>query len=72
MARVEEESLVQIAERALYEAEQAYRLDPSEANQRRIMSAWSLVRRAREQEQHAAERSPADPTPCERPPARDR
>jgi hypothetical protein len=41
------DDLVQIAERALFDAEQAYRLDPSEANQRRVMKAWSAVRRAR-------------------------
>jgi hypothetical protein len=42
-----DEDLVQLAERALADAEEAYRLDPSDANQRRIMSAWSFVRRAR-------------------------
>jgi 8-oxo-dGTP pyrophosphatase MutT (NUDIX family) len=59
---VGEESLVQIAERALFEAEQAYRSDPSEANQRRIMRAWSAVRSARERLQHvAADRSTEAP-----------
>jgi hypothetical protein len=45
---VADEDLVQIAERALADAEEAYRLDPSDANQRRVMSAWSFVRRARQ------------------------
>jgi hypothetical protein len=40
--------LVQVAERALADAEEAYRLDPSDANQRRVMSAWSFVGRARQ------------------------
>ena len=44
--------LVQIAERALADAEELLRLAPTEANQRRVMSAWFFVRRARE----AAER----------------
>jgi hypothetical protein len=42
------DELVQIAERALADAEAAYRLDPSDANQRKIMRAWSLVQSARE------------------------
>ena len=41
------DELVQIAERALFEAEEAYRLDPSEVNQRRVMKALSAVRSAR-------------------------
>jgi len=41
------EELVQLTERQLAAAEEAYRLDPSTANQRRIMKAWSAVRRAR-------------------------
>lgn len=41
------EELIQLTERQLANAEEAYRLDPSEANQRRIMKAWSAVRRAR-------------------------
>jgi hypothetical protein len=45
---VADDDLVQVAERALADAEQAYRLDPSDANQRRVMSAWSFVRNARE------------------------
>jgi hypothetical protein len=45
---VDADELVQITERALYDAEQAYRLDPSEANQRRVMRAWAAVRAARE------------------------
>jgi hypothetical protein len=43
-----DEDLVQVAERALAEGEEAYRQDPSDANQRRVMSAWTFVRRARE------------------------
>jgi hypothetical protein len=49
MAAMEtERSLVQIAERLLADAEEAYRLDPSDANERRVWKAWSAVRRARE------------------------
>ncbi len=51
------DELVQIAERALADAEELLRLAPTEANQRRAMSAWSFVRRARE----AAERKGAKP-----------
>ena len=40
--------LVQVAERALADAEEAYRLDPSDANQRRVIGAWSFVGRARQ------------------------
>jgi hypothetical protein len=56
------EELVQMAERKLADAEEAYRLDPSDANQRRIMRAWSVVRLACESqgEGHAEER-PAVP-----------
>jgi hypothetical protein len=43
-----DEELIQLVERRLADAEEAYRLDPSDANQRRIMKAWSAVRRARE------------------------
>jgi hypothetical protein len=39
--------LIQVAERQLADAEEAYRLEPSDANQRRIMKAWSAVRRVR-------------------------
>jgi hypothetical protein len=42
-----DDELVQIAERQLAEAENAYRLDPSAANQRRIMNRWDAVRRLR-------------------------
>ena len=42
-----DDELVQMAERALADAETAYRIDPSEANQRRIQGAWSFVQRAR-------------------------
>ena len=57
MTPMADEDLVQIAERALADAEEAYRLDPSDANQRRVMSAWSFVRRAR-QSAAAEDRSP--------------
>jgi hypothetical protein len=39
--------LIQVSERQLADAEEAYHLEPSDANQRRIMKAWSAVRRAR-------------------------
>jgi hypothetical protein len=60
------DELVQIAERALADAEELLRQDPTEANQRRVMSAWSFVRRAREAAQrdgtkvgeHPADKSP--------------
>src|SRR5579884_2309084 len=59
------EDLVQIAERALADAEEAYRLDPSETNQRRAMKAWASVRaareRAREEKRREAVRAPYDP-----------
>jgi cold shock protein len=42
------EELIQVAERQVADAEEAYRLHPSDANQRRIMKAWSAVRRARD------------------------
>jgi hypothetical protein len=44
---MERDELVQAAERALFEAEQAYGADPSDANQRRVVRAWSQVREAR-------------------------
>ena len=44
---VERDDLVQVAERALLEAERAYSADPSDANQRRVTRAWSEVREAR-------------------------
>jgi hypothetical protein len=46
---VDEDDLVQAAERALFDAEQAYRADPSEARQRRVLRAWSEVRALRGQ-----------------------
>ena len=49
MVGVDLDELIQVAERQLADAEEAYRLDPSDANQRRIMKAWSVVRRARDQ-----------------------
>lgn len=44
------DEFVQLSERLLYDAERAYRQDPSEANQRRVMKAWAAVRKAREGE----------------------
>jgi hypothetical protein len=44
---VDRDDLVQAAERALRDAEQAYRDSPSEAGQRRVMRAWTEVREAR-------------------------
>jgi hypothetical protein len=40
--------LIQITERQLADAEEAYRVDPSDANQRRVMKAWAAVRQARD------------------------
>ncbi len=60
--RAMDSELVQIAERALADAEQAYRLDPSEEHQRKVMQAWSFVRRAREQA-CAEQQSSAEPAP---------
>jgi hypothetical protein len=42
-----DDELIQITERQLADAEAAYRVEPSEANQRRIMRAWTAVREAR-------------------------
>jgi hypothetical protein len=47
MIDVDADELIQIAERQLADAEKAYRLDRSDANQRGVMKAWSVVRRAR-------------------------
>jgi hypothetical protein len=41
------DEVIQVAERQLADAEEAYRLEPSDANRRRIMKAWSAVRRVR-------------------------
>jgi hypothetical protein len=46
-----DEELIQLAERQLAAAEEAYRVDPSDANRRRIMRAWTAVRRVRGEEQ---------------------
>jgi uncharacterized protein YjlB len=43
----DQEALIQIAERQLADAEEAFRRDPSTQNERRIMRAWSAVRSAR-------------------------
>jgi hypothetical protein len=63
MIDVNAEELVQITERHLADAEEAYRRNPSDANQRRIMSAWTAVRRAWEHAREArhAEESPTAP-----------
>jgi hypothetical protein len=58
---VADDDLVQVAERALADAEEAFRLDPSEANQRRVMSAWSFVRHARERADHNRQSPPTAP-----------
>jgi hypothetical protein len=47
------DELVQIAERALADAEQLLRQAPTEANQRRVISAWAFVRRSRQAAHHA-------------------
>jgi hypothetical protein len=52
------EELIQVTERQLADAEEAYRLDPSDADQRRIMKAWSAVRRAREAQERADGETP--------------
>ena len=55
-----DDELIQLTERQLADAEEAYRLDPSDANQRRIMKAWSAVRRIRD----AGEGGHADEPPA--------
>jgi hypothetical protein len=42
-----DDELIQMAERQLAEAEEAYRRDPSTTNQRLIMKRWDAVREAR-------------------------
>lgn len=65
-----DDELIQIAERQLADAEEAYRLDPSDANQRRIMGAWSVVRRARDaREKGRAEKPSCDTTRVDDPPS---
>ena len=44
---MERDDLVQVAERELCAAEQAYRADPSDLNRRRITKAWLDVQDAR-------------------------
>jgi len=46
----EDRSLIQLAERALADAEEALRRDPSADNERKVWRAWQFVRRAREEE----------------------
>ena len=43
----DDRELIQLAERMLADAEAAFRLDPTPANERRIQRAWSAVRDAR-------------------------
>jgi hypothetical protein len=47
LSGVERDELVQAAERALFDAEQAYRADGSDVNRRQVMKAWLQVREAR-------------------------
>lgn len=58
------DELVQVAERALRDAEELLRQAPTEANERRVMSAWSFVRRAREAAKRDATTS-GEPPPGE-------
>jgi hypothetical protein len=58
MCSLDVDELIQITERQLADAEEQYRLDPTDANQRRIMRAWSAVRRAREAGHHHSEEPP--------------
>jgi hypothetical protein len=44
------QELIQLTERALFDAEQALRVDPTEANRQRVLKAWSAVREARERQ----------------------
>jgi hypothetical protein len=62
MSEVDADELIQITERQLADAEQAYRLDPSEANQRKVMQAWSAVRQARERERDQPDEPPTGST----------
>jgi hypothetical protein len=55
------DELVQVAERALADAEELLRAAPTEANQRRVMSAWSFVRRAREAADRKHDTSSGEP-----------
>ena len=60
-----EHELIQLTERALFDAEQALRVDPTEANRQRVLKAWSAVREARERQRprgtsRAALRRPSD------------
>jgi hypothetical protein len=59
MAEVDaSEELIQLAERQLADAEEAYRRDPSDVNQRKIVKAWSAVRRAREARERGRDQTP--------------
>jgi hypothetical protein len=44
----DDQALIQVAERVLADAEEAFRLEPTPENQRRIQRAWSAVRDARQ------------------------
>ena len=61
-----DDELVQIAERQLADAEEAYRHDPSDGNRRRIMKAWSAVRSARDTRSGKQSKEP-DAGACRRP-----
>ncbi len=52
LTAVERDDLVQAAERALFDAENAYRAEPSDTNRRRVMKAWSEVLEARGEPPH--------------------
>jgi hypothetical protein len=60
---VERDELVQAAERALFDAEQAYRADGSETNRQRIKKAWVRVQEARHGERPEDQSDPGFPLP---------
>jgi hypothetical protein len=55
------DELVQVAERALANAEELLRAAATEANQRRVMSAWAFVRRARQAAGRKCDTSSSEP-----------
>jgi hypothetical protein len=58
-----EHELIQLTERALADAEEALRADPTEANPRRVLKAWSAVTRAREHQRPQDARQSPSPQP---------
>ena len=58
-----EHELIQLTERALADAEQALRVDPTEANRRRVLKAWSAVREARERQRPRGDQPSGAPSP---------